>query len=83
MYDEGLAESNRSGLGKVAAMSAHWRAVSWSAVVLKFFSPPTLHAVESVAGLDRVQIHLHDALLAPQSLYKHSEISLEAFSHPR
>ena len=80
MYDEGLAESNRSGLGKVAAMSAHWRAVSWSAGGLCSHS---LHTVESVAGLDRVQIHLHDALLAPQSLYKHSEISLEAFSHPR
>ena len=37
MYDEGFAELNRIGLGRVAAMSAHCPRVSLSAVVPNLF----------------------------------------------
>ena len=36
MYFDGFAELKRRGLGRVAAMSAHWLRVSLSGVVPKF-----------------------------------------------
>ena len=38
MYGEGFAELNRIGLGRVAAMSAHWPFVNLAAVVPNLFS---------------------------------------------
>ena len=41
-----------------------------------------LHAIDSVTSLYRVQIYLHDALLAPQQFNQCREVGFKALSHP-
>ena len=42
-----------------------------------------LSAVNSVAHLDRIKIHLHNPLFTPHQLYKPRKIHLEALAYPR
>ena len=42
----------------------------------------SIHAIDAVAHLDTVEIHLHDTLLAPHHLNEEGEIHLKSLASP-